>query len=104
MGIEPQTKTGRLIVRLAMVAAGFVTLVGAYKTFDLPIPAWAEDINRLEKQQVDTAIEVYQNKYRSFLALPRPKEAIQQRAWEIEVDRSLKQLERAEQRKIELSK
>lgn len=100
----PRTRAGKALAAIAFVAGSLTTIAIAWRTFDFPVPAWATDIKRLDRQQVDTAIEVYQNKYRSWLALPPAKDATSEQARQIEIDRALKQLERAEQRKIELSK
>ena len=86
------------------VPGALISAITLWGTMGFPTLATGMDIQNLNRQQADVAIEVYQNKYRSFLALPKPSEPAQEAAWDIEIKRALKQLERAETRKIELSK
>ncbi len=122
MSYVPRTMAGKALALVAFIAVSLASIVTAYKVLGFPIPAWAQDIKNLERQrlddlekakqralasdrrQADTAIEVYQNKYRSFLSQPAPENPAATRAWEIELDRAIEQLGRAEQRKIELSR
>lgn len=71
-----------------------------------PTLATSSDIQRLDRRQVETAVEVYQNKTRSIiLNAPAPTANSQtQRLYEEELNQARTQLKRAEDRKIELSK
>lgn len=71
-----------------------------------PTLATSGDIQRLDRRQADTAVEVYQNKTRNIiLNAPAPTANAQtQRLYEDELNQARSQLKRAEDRKIELSK
>jgi len=86
------------------IPAAILATVSIWGALGFPTIATGMDIKDLTRNQADVAIEVYQNKYRSWLGLPKPQDEDAKRAREIEIQRALKQLERAEQRKIELGK
>lgn len=51
------------------VAGAIIALAGLCKVYaelGLPTVAWSQDVERLENQQIDTAIEVYQQKQRAL--------------------------------------
>lgn len=54
------------LLKFSAIAGALVTLASAWSYFDLPMPAWYADIERLESAQIDVAIEVYQQKQLSL--------------------------------------
>lgn len=78
-----------------------VTLWGA---LGFPKPAMSGDIARLDRSQADQAIEIFNTKMRSLLAIAPPKETASRRAWEEELATTRQQLNQAQSRKLELSK
>jgi len=100
----PKTKGGRILAAAAFIGGSIAAISAGWNALRLPVPALASDIQRLDRAQAETAIEVYQNKYRTLLLQPKPENPAAERAWEIELDRTLKKLDRAEDRLIDLSK
>jgi hypothetical protein len=49
-----------LVVRLGALAAALVSIAGFWAYIGGPLPAWSTDIKRLDREQTDTAIELYQ--------------------------------------------
>ena len=49
-----------MVIRLGAVAAALASIVGFWIYIGGPIPAWSTDIKRLDREQTDTAIELYQ--------------------------------------------
>lgn len=103
MAWTPKTRAGKALAIAAFVAGSLATIAAGWKTLDLPVPAFAGDIEQLDRKQAETAVEVYQNKVRSYLTQPAPDNPVQKRIWEEELDKARRQLEAAEDRKIELS-
>jgi hypothetical protein len=62
------------------------------------------DIKRLDRQQTETAIDVYNTKLRSLLVIAPAENTPAYQAWKEEFDQTREQIKRAEDRKIELSK
>lgn len=81
-------------------------LIALWILLGFPTLATSSDIKRLDRRQIDTAVEVYQSKTRNIiLNAPAPTATPQtQRLYEEELRQSRDQLKRAEDRKIELSK
>ncbi len=69
-----------------------------------PTLATSSDIQRLDRKQADTAVEVYSTKQRSLLSIAPPTGTVAHEAWQQELNAARDQLKRAEDRKIELSK
>ena len=69
-----------------------------------PTLATSGDIQRLDRKQADTAIDVYSTKQRSLLVIAPPANTTAHEAWKVELETARRQLEAAEKRKIELSK
>lgn len=71
-----------------------------------PTLATSSDIQRLDRHQADTAVEVYQSKVRNTILNAPPAAATPQThsLYKEELDQARGQLKRAEERKIELSK
>ena len=70
--MPPRSSTSKLtwdqwLVRGGAVAGAILAIAGGWHWAGLPIPAWSQDVRRLEAQQLDTAIEVYQQKQRSLV-------------------------------------
>ena len=51
---------------LTLISAAWAALVGLWISFQLPIPALSEDIDRLDKQQTRTAIKANRNERRDY--------------------------------------
>lgn len=81
-------------------------LIALWILLGFPTVATSSDIQRLDRRQADTAVEVYQNKTRNIiLNAPAPTANAQtQRLYEDELNQARSQLKRAEDRKIELSR
>jgi len=82
-------------------ALAFLTL---WVLLGFPKLATGSDIQRLDRQQTETAIEVYDRKVRGYLVSPAPVDPVNRQIWEEDLRRARDQLKRAEDRKIELSK
>lgn len=91
-----------MIVRGGAVAIALGAIATLLAQFDL-MPAFSGDIKTLDRKQTNTAVEVYQNKVRSLLLLPEPEGPVRRRIWQEELNHARRQLEAAEDRKIELS-
>lgn len=81
-------------------------LIALWILLGFPTLATSSDIQKLDRRQADTAVEVYQTKVRSTIlnAPPATANAQTQRLYEEELNQARSQLKRAEERKIELSK
>ncbi len=86
------------IIAIATVVAGTWKLLGA------DVPAWASDIKRLDRQQTETAVDIYQRAVRGQLALPPPTDPVTKQNWEEELNDNKKKRDEAIQHRIELSK
>jgi hypothetical protein len=87
------------------IPAALVALVTLWTVFDFPRVAMSGDISKLTKGQADIAVELYQTKTRSLIAIaPPPENTPAAAAWKEELDQARRQLQQAEQRKLELSK
>lgn len=88
------------------IPGGIGALIALWILLGFPTLATSSDIQKLDRRQVETAVEVYQNKTRSIiLNAPAPTATPQtQRLFEEELSQARGQLKRAEDRKIELSK
>jgi hypothetical protein len=95
-------------------AAGAVitlaAVVGAWHVLNLPVPAWSQDVQRLEKQQLNTATEVYQQKLDNLTILgaqlrvsPSATDA-ERNLIENQKKETERMLEEIKRRRIELSK
>jgi hypothetical protein len=79
-------------------------LIALWILLGFPTLATSSDIQRLDRKQADTAIEVYSTKQRSLLVIAPPTGTVAHDAWQQELKAAGDQLKRAEDRKIELSK
>jgi hypothetical protein len=103
MAWTPKTRAGKALAIAAFVAGSLTAIITCWRTLDLPIPAFAGDIEQLDRKQAETAVEVYSNKVRSYLTQPAPDNPVQKRIWQEELSKARRQLEAAEERRIELS-
>lgn len=93
------------IIRLGALAGAIVAIVGAWHLFGFPEVAWSSDVKRLDSQQTDTAISVYQQSLDSalitqgLLSDPGAKALNSRR-----IDDATQTLKDLRQHKIELSK
>lgn len=104
MSWVPRTKAGKALAIAAFIGGSVAAIATGWKTIGLPLPAWANDIERLDRRQTEQAIEVYTNKVHRYLLIPEPSEPVQRQFLREELDKARRQLEAAEQRKIELSR
>ncbi len=94
----------RWLIKLGTVA-GSLTAIGAlWVALGGPTPATSADIKRLDRQQTETAIDVYNTKLRSLPVIAPAENTPAYQAWKEELDQTREQIKRAEDRKIELSK
>ena len=66
--------------------------------------AWSSDIHKLSRDQSETAIEMYNQKVRGYLAHPAPADPVNRQVWDEDLRQARDKLDRAEKRKIELSR
>ena len=88
------------------VPGSICAAIALYILLGFPTIATSNDIQKLDRRQADTAVEVYQSKVRgTILNAPAPTANAQtQRLYEEELNQARNQLKRAEERKIELSR
>jgi hypothetical protein len=81
-------------------------LIALWILLGFPTLATSGDIQRLDRHQAETAVEVYQSKVRNtILNAPAPSATPQTHSlYKEELEQARSQLKRAEDRKIELSK
>ena len=103
----------RPLLRVGGVAGAIVALVAflsMWGRLGLPTPAWSQDVERLEDQQLDMAGEVYQQKLDDLTVLgarlkATPEASEQEKALvNKQIRDAERKIEQIEQRKIELSK
>jgi len=58
-----------LLTKLGAGAGAIIALATLWKLIGAPVPAWSEDLIKLERQQLDTASEVYQQKVDALTVL-----------------------------------
>ena len=91
---------------IAGIPGALLALIGIWLAFGFPTVATSNDIQKLSRDQAETAVEVYQSKTRNII-LNAPSEratAQTQRLYEEELRQARSKLDQAEKRKIELSK
>lgn len=84
--------------------AGALVAVGAVLSYLASFLAWSADIRRLDRQQLETAVEVYSATRRSLLVIEPPAGTTAHKAWREELEDARNKLRRAQDRKIELSR
>lgn len=92
------------VITAGEVSGAIAAIVAIWMAIGGPMLATSADIHRLDRQQADTAAEVYQTKLRSLLAISPAPNTTAHQAWEEELAHTRDQIKRAEDRKIELSK
>jgi len=92
------------IISVGGIAGALAAIFGLWVTIGGPTIATGTDIKRLDRQQAETATEVYSTKLRSLIIIAPPANTAAHQAWQEELARARDQLKRAEDRKIELSK
>ena len=89
---------------IGSLAGAVLAIGGLWIAIGGPMIATSSDIKRLDRQQTEAAVELYQTKTRSLLVIsPTPGTPAHQ-AWQEELAHARDQLKRAEDRKIELAK
>lgn len=86
------------------VPGGVGAAVALWATLGFPTLATGSDVQRLDRMQTETAVEVYDRKVRGYLSVAPPADPVNKQIWEEELRRARDQLKRAEDRKIELSR
>lgn len=94
----------RKIITWGSVATAVIAIVTAWTMLGLPTPAWTSDIKRLDRQQVDNAVRIYQQDVRSLLSLPPPKDPVGRQNWEEQLRQSRQKLDLYQRRQIEMKK
>lgn len=94
------------MLKAGAVAAAVTAIMGLYVSLGGPIPATSADIQRLDRAQAEQAVELYQQKLNSLILLApdAEKNPAAYAAWKQQYEQAQRQLERAESRKIELSR
>lgn len=101
------------LLRIGGVAGAIValaTFLSIWSRLGLPTPAWSQDVDRLEDQQLGIAGEVYQQKLDDLTVLgarlkATPEASEQEKALiEKQIRDTERKIEQIEQRKIELSR
>lgn len=103
MPVQPKTTLGRAVVRWGSIASSILA-IGTLAAYFNIVPATSADIDKLDRKQTETAIEVYRNKVRSLLLAAPAEDTESYRIWKEELERARRQLRAAEERKIELSR
>jgi hypothetical protein len=95
-----------MLLKLGSAAGAIMALFALWLAIGGPIPAMSGDIQRLDRQQVDTAIDLYRKNVRDGLLLRGvvKDDPTAQRIVEEDLNEARGNLERAQKRKIELSK
>ena len=103
---RPMNKHLRWLLQAGSACGAIAAIVGLWITLGLDRPAWSSDIQRLDRHQAETAVEIYQSKVRGTIlnAPARGATPQTQRLYEEELNQARTQLKHAEDRKIELSK
>ena len=84
------------------VPACLVAVVTLWNVFNLPRLAWASELEKLNRRQALDAVELYNNKVRSLLAVPAPTAEPNKSVWQEEVDKAKRQRRDAEERWLKL--
>jgi len=92
------------LISLGSIAGAIAAIIALWLTFGGPTIATSADIKRLDRQQADIAIEIYQTKLRSLLSLSPAQDTPAYSAWQEELAQTRDQIKRAEDRKLELAK
>lgn len=66
--------------------------------------AWSSDVQRLDRKQAETAVDVHAERIERLLSIPPPSDPVQKQFWEESVRKARNNLDAAEKRKIELGK
>jgi hypothetical protein len=86
------------------IPGAILALIGVWTALGFPKPATSADINRLDRQQAEVAIDVYTTKRNGLMLSEPPKDTQAHKIWEQQLNDANDQLKRAEDREIELSK
>ena len=91
-------------LKYAPLPAALLAAVTLWGAFGFPKPAWTTDIKRLDRQQADIASQLYQDRIRSLLSVQPPSDPVARQNWNEQLRQTRKQLDAAQERRIELSK
>jgi len=88
------------------VAAAMTAIVVAYVQFGGPVPAWSEDIKRLDRQQTEIAVDIYRQAVKDGVLLQTfaGDNATARAIIDEDLREARENLKRARDRQIELSK
>ena len=92
------------IIQGGAVAAALIAISSAWHLIGAPIPALSSDIQRLDLKQSTYAVELYNQKLRSYLTSQPPNDPAARQLWEEDARQARQQRDDAEKRRIELSK
>lgn len=104
MSWTPKTRTGKALALAAFIGGSITAIMAGWKSIGFPTLATGMDIQRLDRQQAETAVETYQNKIFRYLLIPEPTEPVQRQFLREELEKARRQLDAAEKRKFELSR
>lgn len=94
----------RLLIWIGAPAGALVSVLTAWTMLGLPRPAFSTDIQRLDRQQVDNAINIYQDRVNALLSIQPPTDPAAHRQWRERLRRAQQYLDAATQRKLDMSK
>lgn len=92
------------LVKYVGIPGALVAGATLWTTLGFPTIATSMDIQKLNRQQADHAVELYRGKVRGLLSIPQPKEEPGATIWREEIEQARRERDKAEQRQIELSK
>jgi len=94
-----------LIIKIGSTVGALGVIVGAWIALGFPIPATSADIQRLDSQQLRTAVDVYrQDKRDAIIARSLAKDPAVQRMLDEDLVEARQKLKDAQRRLIELPK
>ena len=95
----------KTVIQCGSVAGAVVALVAAWHLFNMPTPAWSSDIQKLNIQQTEHALDFYSKAVRDDTIL---RSQITDTTTRALIDQRMQEaqdkLRRAQERKIELTK
>lgn len=86
------------------IPGAIFALIAAWMALGLPTPAWTTDIRRLDRQQVENAIQIYNDRVHSLLSVQPPTDPIANQNWQEQLRHAHTKQDQLEQRLLELSK
>ena len=93
-----------ILIKIGSIAGALMAIAGVWHLFEMPTPAWSSDIQKLNNNQANIAVELYNQKLRNYLVSTPPADPAAKQIWEEDLRQARQQRDDAEKRRIELSK